>query len=81
MTGKYILRKDRKPNEFGEYGICLYYSTNSIPVKKSMGLFIHPDFWLGDNGSSDNYVLGGDNGHPKADIYNNVSIDCGPRST
>lgn len=72
MTGKYILRKDRKPNEFGEYGICLYYSTNSIPVKKSMGLFIHPDFWLGDNGSSDNYVLGGDNGHPKADIYNNV---------
>ena len=72
MTGKYILRKDRKPNEFGEYGICLYYSTNSIPVKKSMGLFIHPDFWLGDNGSSDNYVLGGDNGHPKADIYNSV---------
>lgn len=43
MTGRYILRKDGKPNEFGEYGISLYYSINSFPVKKSKGIFIHPD--------------------------------------
>lgn len=72
MTGRYILRKDRKPNEFGEYGISLYYSINSVPVKKSMGIFIHPDLWLGNDGTSDNYVLGGENGHPNADTYNTV---------
>lgn len=72
MKGRYILRKDRKPNEFGEYGITLYYSTNSVPVKKSMGIFIDPDFWLGDNGKTDTFILGGEGGHPKADIYNKV---------
>ncbi len=72
MTGRYILRKDRKPNEFGEYCICLYYSTNSVPVKKSMGIFIHPDLWLGDDGKSNVFILNGENGHPKADIYNKV---------
>ena len=72
MRGKYILRKDRKPNEFGEYGICLYYAVKKVPVKKSMGIFIHPDLFLGDDGISDTYILGGDGGHPKADIYNKV---------
>lgn len=72
MTGRYILRKDRKPNEFGEYSICLYYSTQSVPVRKSIGISIHPDLWLGDDGHSTVYVLGGKNGHPKAEIYNKV---------
>lgn len=74
MTGRYILRKDRKPNEFGEYSICIYYSYKSVPVKKSMGLFIHPDFWLGDDGDTDCFVMGGESGHPKADIYNKVLL-------
>lgn len=75
MTGRYILRKDGKPNEFGEYVISLYYSINSFLVKKSMGIFIHPNLWLGNDGTSDNYVLGGENGHPNADTYNRVYIN------
>lgn len=72
MAGKFILRKDQRPNEFGEYAICLQYSTMSVPVKKAMGISIHPEFWLRDDGQSDQYVLGGRNGHPRADIYNKV---------
>lgn len=72
MTGKYVLRKDRTPNEFGEYCISIYYSYKSIPVKKSMGIFIHPDLWIGDDGDTDIYILGGVGGHPQADIYNKV---------
>lgn len=72
MIGRFVLRKDQKPNEFGEYAICLYYSAKSVPVKKAMGIFIHPDLWLGDDGFTCEYVLGGPTGHPKADIYNKV---------
>ena len=71
MKGKYILRKDRKPNEFGEYCICLYYAVKKVPVKKSMGIFINPDLFIND-GKSDSYILGGDRGHPKADTYNKI---------
>ena len=72
MKGKYVLRKDRKPNEFGEYCICLYYAVKKVPVRKSMGIFIHPDLWMGEDGDCDTYILGGVSGHPKADIYNKV---------
>lgn len=72
MIGRFVLRKDQKPNEFGEYAVCLYYSAKSVPVKKSMGISIHPDLWLGDDGFTCEYVLGGPTGHPKADIYNKV---------
>ena len=75
MTGKFILRTDRKPNDFGEYPICLYYSTMSIPVKKAMGICIHPDFWLGDDGRSVQFILGGKEGHPKADFYNKILLN------
>ena len=71
MKGKFILRNDKKPNEFGEYGICLYYAVKKVPVKKSMGIFIHPDLFCND-GKTDTYILGGECGHPKADIYNKV---------
>lgn len=67
-----MLRKDGKPNEFGEYIICLSYCLKRVLIKKSMGISVHPDFWLGDDGKSDSYILGGKDGHPKADTYNNV---------
>ena len=72
MQGKYVLRKDRRPNEFGEYPVCLYYSTKGIPVRKGVGIFIHPDLWLGNDGRTNQYILSGDKGHPKADTYNKV---------
>lgn len=69
MEGKYILRMDSKPNEFGEYKVILRYCTQGVPVKKSTGISIHPDFWLGDNGDG-KYIMGGKNGHPKSNIIN-----------
>ena len=69
MEGKFLLRKDSKPNEYGEYKVILQYCTQGIPVKKSTGISVHPDFWLGDNGDG-KFVLGGKNGHHKATILN-----------
>jgi len=69
MEGKFILRKDSSPNEFGEYKVILQYCTQGIPVKKSTGISVHPDFWLGDCGDG-KCILGGKNGHPKASILN-----------
>lgn len=70
MTGKFILRKDRKPNEWGEYCVNLQYTTQRTPVKCSTGIFVHPDHWLGDDGRNGKFIRGGCNGNPKADILN-----------
>lgn len=70
MTGKFLLRKDRKPNEWGEYGVILQYSTQGTAVKCSTGIYVHPDHWLGDNGRCDKLIKGGSNGNPKADKLN-----------
>ena len=69
---RFILRKDRKPNEMGEYPVCIYYSVKKVPIKKSMGIFIRPELWLGDDGDTSKYILEGEEGHPKAPIYNKV---------
>ena len=69
MEGKYLLRKDSKPNEFGEYKIALQYCTQGVPVKKSTGISIKPDLWLGDNGDN-KYIRTGKDGHQKAYILN-----------
>lgn len=69
MEGKYLLRKDCKPNEFGEYKIVLQYCSQGVPVKKSTGISISPEMWLGDNGDG-HYIMSGKNGHPKASILN-----------
>lgn len=69
MDGKYLLRKDSNPNEFGEYRVNLQYCTQGVPLRKSTGISIHPDLWLGDNGDG-KYVKGGKNGHPKSVILN-----------
>ena len=71
MTGRYVLRRDRGANVLGEFPICLVYTTHCTSVKKSMGIFVHPDFWL-NNEDTHSYVLGGPAGHPKAELYNNV---------
>ncbi len=69
MEGKYLLRKDSKPNEFGEYKIALQYCTQGVPVKKSTGISIKPDLWLGDKGDG-HYIRTGKHGHQKAHILN-----------
>lgn len=69
MEGKYLLRKDTKPNEFGEYKIALQYCTQGVPVKKSTGISIKPDLWLGDKGDGP-YIRTGKDGHQKAYILN-----------
>ncbi len=69
MEGKLLLRKDSNPNEFGEYKVILQYCTQGVPVKKSTGISLHPDYWLGDNGDG-KYVKAGKNGHPKSSILN-----------
>lgn len=69
MEGKFVLRKDSNPNEYGEYKVILQYCTQGIPVKKSTGISVHPNYWLGDNGDG-KYILSGKNGHPKSSILN-----------
>lgn len=69
MVGKFLLRKDGNPNEYGEFKISLQYSTQGVTVKKSTGISVHPDYWLGDNGDG-KYILGGAKGHPKYLILN-----------
>ena len=69
MEGKYLLRKDTKPNEFGEFKIVLQYCTQGVSVKKSTGISVHPDLWLGDNGDN-KYIRTGKDGHQKAYILN-----------
>lgn len=69
MEGKYLLRRDCKPNEFGEFKIILQYCTQGVSVKKSTGISAKPDFWLGDNGDN-KYIRAGKDGHPKAYVIN-----------
>ena len=69
MEGKYLLRKDCKPNEFGEYKITLQYCTQGVSVRKSTGISVHPGLWLGDKGDG-HYIRTGKDGHPKACILN-----------
>lgn len=69
MEGKFLLRRDSNPNEYGEYKVILQYCTQGIPVKKSTGISILPEHWLGDTGDG-KYILSGKDGHPKAHILN-----------
>lgn len=70
MTGKFLLRKDKKSNDYGEYCVYLQYSTQKVSVKKSMGIWVKPDHWLGDDGRSKKYILAGKLGNPKGDMLN-----------
>ncbi len=74
IEGRFILRKDRKPNKKGEYTILLQYSTQSVPVRTSTGMSVKPEYWLGDTGTSTRYILGGRKGHPKSDLMTRQCI-------
>ena len=68
MEGRLILRKDGRPNEYGEYPVVIQYCTQGKPVKKTTDIRVAPEHWLG---GKDKYVKGGRDGHPKAALLNN----------
>ena len=69
MSGKFNLRMDRR-NPLGEYPVYLQYSTMGECVRKSTGISIHPDLWLGDDGRTNKFIRTGRSGHPKGDLLN-----------
>ena len=70
MTGRFGLRSTKRPNEFGEYCVYLQYSTMSVPVRKSMDIWVHPDHWLGDDGRTTKFIKTGRDGNPRGDLLN-----------
>ena len=68
MEGRFILRKDGRPNEYGEYPVVIQYCTQGKPVKKTTDIRVAPEHWLG---GKDKYVKGGRDGHPRAALLNN----------
>ena len=71
MEGKFYLRTDHKPNELGEQSINIQYCTQGVPCKKSTGISVKPEYWLGDNGTN-RYIKEGPNGHPKGKMLNQL---------
>ena len=71
MEGKLILRKDGKPNEFGEYPVAIQYCTQGKAVRKTTDIKVAPEHWLGGKGGLNKYVKGGRDGNPKAEQLNN----------
>lgn len=70
MKGKFILRKDKGPNQYGEYCVYIQYSTMGVPVRKSLDIWVKPEHWSGDDGRTDRYVITGRNGHPQGGMLN-----------
>lgn len=75
MKGKFILRKDKKSNEYGEYCVYLQYSTMGVGVKKSMDIWVKDEYWLGDDGATNKYIMTGREGHPKGDLLNKKLVN------
>ena len=71
MEGRLILRKDGKPNEYGEYPVAIQYCTQGRAVRKNTDIRVVPEHWLGGKGGLNKYVKGGKDGHPKAELLNN----------
>ena len=71
MEGRFILRKDGRPNEYGEYPVVIQYCTQGKAVRKTSDIKVAPEHWLDGNGGKDKYVKGGRDGHPKAALLNN----------
>ena len=68
MEGRLILRKDGRPNEYGEYPVVIQYCTQGKAVRKTSDIKVAPEHWLG---VKDKYVKSGRDGHPKAALLNN----------
>ncbi len=75
MKGKFILRKDKKSNGYGEYCVYLQYSTMGVGVKKSMDIWVKDEYWLGDDGATNKYIMIGREGHPKGDLLNKKLVN------
>ena len=71
MEGRLILRKDGKPNEYGEYPVVIQYCTQGRAVKKTTDIRVLPEHWLGSKGGCNKYVKGGKDGHKNAALLNN----------
>ena len=71
MEGRLILRKDGKPNEYGEYPVVIQYCTQGKAVRKTSDIKVAPEHWLDGKGGLNKYVKGGRDGHPKAELLNN----------
>ena len=71
MEGKFILRTDGNPNEYGEYPVVIQYCTQGKAVKKATGIRVAPEHWLDGKGGLNKYVKGGRDGNPKAELLNN----------
>ena len=71
MEGKFILRTDGNPNEYGEYPVVMQYCTQGKAVKKTTGVRVAPEHWLDGKGGLNKYVKGGRDGNPKAELLNN----------
>ena len=69
MEGRLILRKDGRPNEFGEYPVAIQYCTQGKAVRKTSDIKVNPEHWL--DGKGNKYVKGGKDGNPKAAQLNN----------
>lgn len=68
MEGRFVLRTDGKPNEYGEYPVVIQYCTQGRAVKKTTDIRVIPEHWLG---GLNKYIKGGKDGHPKAELLNN----------
>ena len=71
MEGKLILRKDGRPNEYGEYPVAIQFCTQGKAVRKTSDIKVLPEHWLNGKGGLNKYVKGGRDGHPKAELLNN----------
>jgi len=71
MEGKFYIRTDHKPNEMGEQMINIQYCTQGVPCKRSTGISVKPEYWLGDKGTN-RYIKDGPYGHPKAKMLNQL---------
>ena len=65
------MRKDGKPNEYGEYPVVIQYCTQGRAVKKTTDIRVLPEHWLGSKGGCNKYVKGGKDGHKNAALLNN----------
>lgn len=71
MKSKFILRKDKGANEYGEFPVVIQYTTQGTSVKKSTGIFVKEEHWIGDNGRTNKYIKGGKDGDKTFEKKNN----------
>ena len=74
MEGRFFLRTDHKPNEFGKQYVYIQYCTQGVACKKKTNVKVKPEHWLGDNGDG-KFIKGGRDGDSQAQILNQTLIN------